>query len=86
MERQSRTIQQFLEAVADVKLSYAQTNFVNKLKAGYHMKLINTHWKCGGIIVWIDKNGDQEDAGHIYKAMQTAMFKTNTYSITDLFI
>jgi hypothetical protein len=85
------TVEEFLTASKLAKLTAPQRVITDRLEVGWRFRLINRHRMNGGTIVWVSPYGTEQDAGHIYKALQhlrwaVRPFLNGVESIDGLFI
>lgn len=70
----------------NAKFSDPQQLIIERLRQGYRLRTINAHRMNGGTIVWVNPNGNEEHAGHIYRALQHLLWKLNVEKHEGLFI
>lgn len=69
------SLHEYLEEASKLKLTKPQQAIFDLLKRGYRFKIINTHYRNGGSIIWITPWGNEMHAGHVYRALQGIGYK-----------
>jgi len=63
------SIGDFLKVADVLPLTRPQREFMHHIACGYKLKVINSHWRSGGTIVW-DLNGANHYAGRISSVLK----------------